>query len=527
MPAPPGLIAEGTLREPDAVWSHVQKGSAGRLAGMPDSAAGAILSWAGADVTLGPLVVGSQPFHVALGDAPDGLAFAVAMKLKDVAAARSTLVDGDVALYRAEEADGMLRLAPRTPDPAAHPALAIAGAGYLVVASTPADLATLGAYAARTLPGKPPPTSALELRADPAALGRAGKNAPDFAAKVTGILAASARELLPREVDAAAFAACFTPGIRDMVAAAGDLAEARLDADPGEGQVDTVAVFVPKPGDSGARRRLTAMHPAAASPLLDAPADATAALFWSDTAQLRAEDASTLGPCLGAALGPILGTGGGPKLAELLAAWARGRGDWETASFLAIPSVAGLVVRAPVADAASASGSIRGFAELASQPSVADAVRRLLPLRAGAVEPVEVPRVGKASVVMFPGQAQVFHGPGAAPTAAPDLAPPGLAWAVDAKEADLGLGLSPQELLAQSRPTASYRSHASVERTVGALGADASFVAILAPPGCCKGTAPAAAPLTFAWGRRAGNGRATLTLGDQLLGQILARLTGP
>ena len=202
---------------------------------------------------------------------------------------------------------------------------------------------------------------------------------------------------------------------------------------------------------------------------------------------------------------------------------AAGRGDWETASFVAKPSLAGLVLRAPVSDAASVSSSLAGFAGLASEPSIADAVRRLLPLRAGQVQSTEVPRVGKASVLTFPSHPPASRGEAEPLTQTPDLSPPGLAWAVDAKEADVGLGQSPKELIAMTRPTTSFRTIPSVEHTVGLLGADASFAALLVPPGCCTGAGPESAPVTLGWGRRAGNGRARLSIGDELLGQIIAR----
>jgi hypothetical protein len=521
--APATLVAEGTLRDPDAFWGRLRQGGGAATMRMPETAAGAVFAWAGIDPALAPLISGKLPFHVAIGDGAGGIAFAIAMKLSNLETVRSALVEGDTARYRGEEIDGMIHLLPRD-DATPSLALAVSWSGYLVIASSASELAGLGAYAARTLPAKPLPASSFQLRMEPAALERAGEKAPDFAA---GAIAAWARGVLPPEVDAAAVAACFAPGIRDAAAMASDLREARVDADVDDASFDAVVTLEPKPGDNGARRHLNAMRPADPSPLLDAPREAIAALFWSDTADLRADGASTLGPCLGRALAPILGSHGGPKMANLLAAWARGRGDWETAAFIDRPSVAGLVVRAPVADGAAASASLRGAADLVSQPSFADSIRRLLPLRAGGVEPIDVPRVGKGSVVMFPTHPPPSRGTADPPAASPDLAPPGLAWAVDAKEVDIGLGQAPSELLALTRPAASLRTAASIERAVRALGPDVTFAAIVVPPGCCTSAAAAAAPLTLGWGRHDGQGAATLTIGDALLARILAQVTGP
>jgi len=528
--APSSLIAEGTLRDPDAFWGRLRKGGGPTLARLHDTAAGALLAWAGADPAVAPLVAGDHPFHIVLGDVRDGVAFAIAMKLKDLDGVRAALVEGDTARYRAEEVVGMTRLVPGDGTPPTV-ALAISWAGYLVLASSAGDLTDLGAYAARTMPTKPLPVSSFALRMDPAALAQIGKKAPDLAAKVTASIEAMARGMLPPEVDASALAGCFEPGIEETVAWAGDLAEARVDADADEAQLDVVGTFVPKAGDSGARRRLSAMHPASPTALLEAPRDALMALFWSDTAEQRTEDTSTMGPCLGKALAPLLGTGGGARLAELLASWAKGRGDWETVSFVAKPALAGLVLRAPVADAAGMGPTVKGFVDLASQPALADAVERMLPLRAGAgvgtAQSVDVPRVGKAQVVMFAAHPAPSRGTADPLKVTLDLAPAGLAWFVDAKEADLAVGLAPQDLLGLARPAAPFKTSASVARAVGALGGDASFAAVIAPPGCCAGGAPAAAPVTVGWGRRGGNGRLSVAMGDEVLGQIGARVTAP
>jgi hypothetical protein len=519
VPAPDTLIAEGTLRDPDAFWGRLRAGSGSALAGMPETAAGFIVARAGVDPSLAELVAGARPFHVAIGDSPGGPVLAIAMPLGDLGEVRRRVVEGDTARYRGEDVAGMVRLVPREGEPP-RAAVAVTWSGYLVVASRVDDLATLGAYAARTLPTKPAPASSFELRVVPAALDRTGRKAAETADSATALLAATARELLPPEVDAKELASCFTPGIRDTVAAAGDLAEARVDVDAEDDTLSAVATLVPKPGDNRARKRLAAVHPAAPAPLLDAPRDAVATLFWSDTAEARADDAATLGPCVGRALTPLIGAGGGPRLGDLLGAWARARGDWQTASFSAKPRVGGLVVRAPVTDAAAASGALRGIVDLASQPAASEAIRRLLPHRAGQARTVDVPPVGKAQVLLFPSRTPVTRSD-TDTTNAGDLAPPGIAWAADAKEADLAVGQSPQSLLAMARPSTTPRTSAAVEHAIGALGADVSFAAVVIPPGCCTGDDKASAPLTLGWGRHGDEGRLTVVVGDVLFGQLV------
>ncbi|HEY6460979.1 MAG TPA: hypothetical protein VIY73_12535, partial [Polyangiaceae bacterium] len=256
------------------------------------------------------------------------------------------------------------------------------------------------------------------------------------------------------------------------------------------------------------------------------PREAVTALFWSDTIDTRNDDAASLGPCLGKSLAPVLGPNGPSKLADALSAWARGRGDWESAAFVLRPSVAGMTVRTPVKDPASTSAAVRGFVDLASQPSVADVLRRTLPLRAGQVQPADVPGVGKASVLMFPSHPSTVRDDVDPANASAELSPPGLAWALGDKEVDVALGQSPKDLLALTHPASTLRAVHGTEHAVKELAGDASFAAIVVPPGCCRSDAPAASPLTFGWGEHGGNARATLEIGDQLLGQIVIRALG-
>ncbi len=519
--APALLSAEGTLRDPDAFWGRIRTGAGAALADTPTTAAGLLLAVAGCDPALGALVSGAQPFQIAIGDTPDGTAFAIAMKIADFDGAQRALAGGDAAGYRTELAGTMIHLVPPPGDePGAT--IAVTRGGFLVVASSVAVLDTLGAYAARTLPTKKAPVSSLELQMVPGALERTGSGAPALAARVARTVAATARGSLPAEVDAAALVGCFTPSIESALAAFGTLAEARVEANADGGELHATGTLVPKPGDSAARQRLSAMHPADAAPLLEAPADAMASFFWSDTLAVRTADVSAVGPCVSRALAPILGDGGEARLVDVLSSWARGRGDWESASIVARGSVAGLVGRAPVAGADEASRSFRGFVALSSQPSVQDAIRALLPARAGGVQSVAIPRLGNASVMMFAPTLLPSHFADAAPEVS-SFAPPGVAWLVGAKEVSFGLGLSPEELIALAHPPTGLGADPLVASAVRAIGSDASLAAVLRPPSCCAGGRPGSGPLAVAWGRKANSGWLGLTVGDELVGMMARR----
>jgi hypothetical protein len=102
-----------------------------------------------------------------------------------------------------------------------------------------------------------------------------------------------------------------------------------------------------------------------------------------------------------------------------------------------------------------------------------------------------------------------------------------MAWAVGPGEVDVAVGQTPGDLLAFARPTATLGERAVLGRTIGDFGTAASFAAVFAPPGCCASDSPASAPAAFGWGRRASDGWAELTVGDELLGQFIGSTARP
>ena len=529
--APESLFGEGTLRDPDAFWARLRGGAGGALMSMPDTAAGVVIQRARLDPRLAHLVAGGLPFHVALGEAEGGgLAFAVAMKLRDLNAARAALVAWDAGLppgaTSGDEVKGLTPIGARGDQGASLPA-ALSSSGYLVVASSATDLTTLGPYAARTVPTKPlsSPSSSLELRAAPGALAQAGVKATNLGAWATSLVVSAGHRLLPSAFDTSAFAACINPTLRAEAAMIADLADARIDIDTGDGELHAVATLTPKPGDSTARARLVAMHPADAAPLLDAPGDATYAWFVSDTPAQRDEDARAIAPCVARALVGTLGEGGSRAIGEILSSFAKGRGDWDTLAFVSTASAEGLVLRAPIADADAASRSMGSLVDLVRQPPASEAVQEVFGVQAAVVEHPDVPSVGSATVVSFArpsASGATSRSKGDKRPTAPAGSPPlGLGWVADSKEIDLGAGLSPRELLTSARQTRKLGDDLATAQAVRALGADASFAVVLKPFGCCTNGGATATPLTFGWGRRGDAGWSRLEIGDDLLLRIV------
>jgi hypothetical protein len=514
--APDTLLAEITVRDPDAFWGRLRS-AGGTLATMPGTAGTAIASLMRVESRLGNLADGASPLYVALGEGTNGMAFAVAMRLRDPIGAPKVLFEGTPARYTSQAAEGMTLLVP--PDGAiTDRVVALSPSGYLVIASSRADLGTLGAYAARTLPTVPPVTASVEVRAAKPALARAGTLATGLTGRLAAVLSGAARTLLPAGVDSSALVTCWAPAMRYQMSLLGDLADAKVDIDTGASELHATATLIPKPGDNPARARFAAMHPGDAAPLLGIPRDATSAWFVSDTPSERTKDLSTIAPCVERALGPLLDDPGRAAFEAALGAWGKGRGDWEVGAMVGGGPANGLVLRAPVADGESATRALSGLQDLVRQPPFGEGVQQLFGVKNGELGDMDAGPLGKATVLTFASTATR----GSRAVAAKTAPPIGLAWAVGS-EIDVGAGQSPGDLLALARANPALASEPSSAKAVRALGANATFAAVLRPFDCCTLGGPASVPLTFGLGRQGDAGWSRLEIGYGLLVDLATR----
>ncbi len=161
VPAPDGLVADAYLASPNEFWKKVQGGIGGAASLLPDSFPAIVCALAGLDPSLVREIDAAAPAFAAIGDGETAPPFAIAVKLKDEAHVESLLLDGDAAGFGAKDVAGMRALVSRgTP---LSFSVALARAGYLVVASTEDDLARFGPYVVRTMPTHAKPASALEI----------------------------------------------------------------------------------------------------------------------------------------------------------------------------------------------------------------------------------------------------------------------------------------------------------------------------------------------------------------------------
>jgi hypothetical protein len=171
VPAPDGLVADAVVRGPDGLWVALRDGVAGPLARLPQTAAGALAAVADLDVSIAGEIDGAAPAYAVLARPGAAFGWVVAMKVRDLPHARTTLLEGKAPRFTGHETGGGYTvLAPATPAPAAGHVLALSPLGYVLVARSEADVVTLAPYATRTLPARPAPAHAVVVSATHAAL---------------------------------------------------------------------------------------------------------------------------------------------------------------------------------------------------------------------------------------------------------------------------------------------------------------------------------------------------------------------
>ena len=68
--APPGLLAEARVSDPDAAWVRLQSGVRGALALLPPHGATLVCAWAGLDDASAAFVDGHAPAYAVFGEGP-------------------------------------------------------------------------------------------------------------------------------------------------------------------------------------------------------------------------------------------------------------------------------------------------------------------------------------------------------------------------------------------------------------------------------------------------------------------------
>ncbi|HEX8794943.1 MAG TPA: hypothetical protein VF765_28550 [Polyangiaceae bacterium] len=528
VPTPDGLVAQGWVRAPDALWARVQNGVSGAVALLPPDVGSLVCAAVGLDARVAPLVDGKGTSYFVAADAgAAGLTWAAALPLKDVQEARTVLLGGDgSAAYTARAEDGMQVLA-RAGKPL-DAAAALAGKGWLVVAQDDAALARLGPYAWRTMPTLPPPDSpaAVVAQVPGAALaGPLASHARERWAESRRWLEEADREQRERHGgrapdfgDPRAIIASLDALVQRRIAFVSQGRGARVEADAGENDLHVDVRLTPGPAEAGADL-VAAMRPGDERPMGALPADTLFAMLSRSDAPMRAEDAADAKAAVVGALGDKASPDDRKAFERTIDDWTAARGDWMTAA-IAWGADRGLMLRTPSSSAGPA--VMREWIDLTRRPVLADPLRSLFQVRAPTVTTASVPDVTDATLAAF------------APPKGPAL---GIAWGMHDGELLVAAGEHAPKLLGNAAtPPARLGDDLRVSAALAALGSDASFTVVAEPlrldatraasarPAGAENEAAAA--LVFGWGRRGGDAWARVDVADELLRELVRMKAG-
>jgi hypothetical protein len=468
--APPDLLGWAVIPTPDASWGKLQRAIGGSLGLIPSTLGGLVTSLGGLDSSLSPEVDGRAPAYVACSGNPDNMGWVVSLHLRDARHARAEL--GDAGHFRTREAHGMTVLVP----PSQLPFAVAFDGDRLLVARREADLDVLGAYASRTLPREPTPSSAMVADIPPSGM-----------AAFTTALGAAWKELEKNAEDSekalrdkhggkqADFADTQAVlGIADEFVLArnkelGDFAAAHLTLDTGDDGVHVAMQVTPKEGQGPSRDLVSTLGVGDAQPLVSSWGDARASILLRTTPASRKAHAEVVSNALSRALGERLTDPGKKALGTVLHAWESGVSD---ALVLSLPSATSksVLARVGVSDEKAVKEALVAMPPLLSEKAFATP----LGVTQTSTAKKELAGGGSADVLTWARAADKKHGVQAGAL--------GVASAMDSGSAFLALGEDPLAvLLAGVRPERKLGDDNLLAAPLLALGSEVSLVVLVQP----------------------------------------------
>ena len=536
VPAPEGLLAEAVVIDPNASWGKVQRGTGGALALMPMTLGGLLTSLATLDPGLGPEIDGAASAFGVLAAGPAGpegpLSYAIAVRLLDERRTRGTLFEGQNPRYAPRDASGFTVLGAKAgaaAAPSMPAAVAVARGGFLVVARTEADLTRLGPYVTRTLPAKPPPTGSIAIE-----VPRAAFTGP-FGPYLTSLWSQFRADMEQKDArmreahggkapdfgDPRAIVEMSDAFVKGKLGILGDLERARFIVDPSEEGVRVAGTFTPASPEGPAAQTVRAMHVGDAAPLLDVPKASAIALLLRSDAKERQEGAHDASVAVAKALGDRIDADGREKLERALADWSKGRGD-----VLSVSSVgAGLLLRAPAADAESASRAVRGLVALADKPAFKGPLETFLQVKQVTTSQIEVPGLGKVEQALLT-RAEPKD-PKVKTPALPKKA--GVAWAVhgSAPQIDVAVAEDPVAVLREAAESPGKAGDdPDIAGAVKRLGSEVSLALVLRRGVLDPARAGGGLALVAGWGRAGNDARLTVEASHAFARELIRRSGG-
>ena len=538
--APDGLLADVYMSTPNPSWSKLQRNVGGAFGILPASASGTICMAAGLDPFVASEIDGTAPIFGAVAGDPANAGFVVAMKLLDLRKARTVLVDGETARFKAKEDAGVTELLPKGEAPGAGVVVGLSANGYVLVARRSEDLLALAPYVTRTLTKKPLPTSgAVVFDVPRAALGSVMKpRLDDLWSMAKGFLLSEDEAMRRRHAgrapdygDPKAIVGAVDTWVTKRIAVVGDLEKMRVAFDVVDGGVSVVATMTPVSGGGPARTWTDAMKLGDTAPLAALPATTAAALLMRDGEEERAEQATALEGLITSALGTRIAEGNAKKLHDVLQDLTKARGEVFSAG-VAWDEPRGLSLRAPVRDSDAASRGVRGAVDLAKVAPFKD----LFHVRDITSSTEELPGLGKVSVATLVRDAsrssdtdsraragRAAGAPGADAGAARGRANElGLAWFVGGDALSMASGEMPVVTLsAAARPERKLSDEPAVARPLAVLAGSSSTVLVIQPLrfDVARANLPAA-PLVIALGRKDADATLRIDIANGLLREV-------
>ncbi|MDF2694689.1 MAG: hypothetical protein K0S65_3072 [Labilithrix sp.] len=524
---PDDLLADVYVSSPNSSWTKLQRGVGGAMGILPATLPGVLVALTDLDVTLASELDGTAPmFGVVAGDPADpGVAFA--MKLVDSRRARGILIDGDTSRFGGKDVAGMTVLVPKRQDPRdRHFVIAITPNGYLLVTRLESDLERLGPYVTRTLPGRPLPTESSAVvevprRAIQSVLkpkvealwgdGRAFLLAQDERMRAE-------RGRAPDFGDPAAIVAAVDAMLGRRIAVLGDLEKVRLALDVTDDAAVLTASLTPTSLDGPGRKWIDGMALGDAAPVLGLPATSAVAISMRDREADRQDQALELEKTITTSLGARLEDPA--KVHDVIESATKAR-DESVAFALGLEDPAGVLLRAPIRDAAAADKAIRGVFDLAK----AKPFKELLRVRDVAATSEEIAGLGKVSVLTLTREGRekprsalrgMDAGAGGARTR-PESA--GVAWTTEQGTLVLAAGTEPAVTLKLgASPARKLADEPSLRRFTSAIGSDATTVIVAQPLKLDPRRANLPpAPLGIAVGKRGADAFVRIDIADALL----------
>ncbi len=517
VPPPDGLVADVVVRGPDALWGRLRQGVAGPMAHLPPSVGGALTAVASLDPTVAGEVDGTAPAYAAVTHPGSALGWVAAVKLRDVEHARETLLGGKVPKFVGRTTGGGLTVLGATQGGVAPGFLcALSPLGYLLVASSEAELVTLSPYATRTLPRRPPSAHALVVSATHEAL--AGAIHEQLVSALGGLRAAATLiDAKLRQQRRGKGPDLGGPGpviqaLDDValqkLAVLADLDHVELTLDAGDDDVDVELSL--KPGSGASAKTFAGLPTGAAAPLLSLSADTEAAiLFLDDPSSLR-DTAKNIEDATVAALKPKLTSKEAAALHDALSRWAGTRGPWLTAG-VELEGGPALTIRTPTTDPDGAMQVVSRLVDLAHLPAFRTMLEAHFAVHGVSTAVAAATGVGSTSIATF------------RLPAGGDASELAIAWATTGELLHVAAaGTSARALRASKDPTRLLGSDVRLAGKLGTLRDRAAFVfaervAIEQDPAAPRAT------MVFGVGRDKANGWAMLEVDDAIVREGLKR----